>query len=81
MHSRGINDVHGVGELEAVGSAMIEAHERGHDLGEWRLREDRLRLAKCRRCCQLAWIIRLPGEERWRAGGSVLNGHCKERGF
>ena len=80
MHSHSINDVQGVAELEALGSAMIEAHERGHDLGEWRLGEDRMCLASCRHCCQLAWIVRLPGEERWRAGGSVLNRHCEERG-
>ena len=30
-----INDVYVVGELEAAGSAFIEAHERGHDLGDW----------------------------------------------
>src|SRR5829696_4772404 len=36
VHSHGINDLHGVAELEAVGSAMIEAHECGHDLGDWR---------------------------------------------
>jgi hypothetical protein len=32
----GINDVFGVGELEAAGSALIEAYERGHNLGDWR---------------------------------------------
>ena len=81
MHSHGINDLHGVAELEALGSAMIEARECGHDLGDWRLVEDRMRLANCRRCCALAWIVRLPGEETWRAGGSALNGHCEERGY
>jgi hypothetical protein len=35
MDMRGINDVYGVGELEATGSALIEAHERGHDLNDW----------------------------------------------
>jgi hypothetical protein len=35
MNMSGINDVYGVGELEATGSALIEAHERGHDLGDW----------------------------------------------
>jgi hypothetical protein len=30
-----INDVYGVGELEATDSALIEAHVRGHDLGDW----------------------------------------------
>src|SRR5919112_2400464 len=77
MHSHGINDVYGVAELEALGSAMVEAHECGHDLGDWRLVEARMRLANCRRCSWLAWIVRLPGEERWRAGGSALNGHCE----
>jgi hypothetical protein len=35
MDMRGINDVYGAGELEAAGSAFIEAHEGGHDLGDW----------------------------------------------
>jgi hypothetical protein len=80
MHSHGINDVYGVAELEALGSAMIEAHECGHDLGDWRLVEDRMHLANCRRCRGLAWIVRPPGEETWRAGGGALNSHCDERG-
>jgi hypothetical protein len=29
-----INNVYVVGELEATGSAFIEATERGHDLGD-----------------------------------------------
>ena len=29
MNIRGISDVYGVGELEATGSALIEAHETG----------------------------------------------------
>ncbi len=82
MHSHGINDLYGVAELEALGSAMVGAHELGHDLGDWRLVEQhRMRLANCRRCCALAWIVRPPGEETWRAGGSALNAHCEERGF
>jgi len=35
MDMRGINDVYVVGELEAIGSAFIEAHERGNDPGDW----------------------------------------------
>ena len=46
MDMRGINDVYGVGELEATGSALIEAHERGHDLGDWQ----RMRFASSLRC-------------------------------
>jgi hypothetical protein len=79
VHFHGINDVYGVAELEALGSVMVEAHELGHDLGDWRLLEDRMRLANCRRCCGLARIVCLPGEETWRAGGSALNAHCEER--
>ncbi len=52
----------------------------GTTWGIGRLVEDRMRLANCRRCCGLAWIVRLSGEETWRAGGSALNGHCEERG-
>ena len=32
----GTTDVYGVGEREAAGSALIEAYERGHNLGDWR---------------------------------------------
>ena len=32
----GTNDVYGVGEREAAGSALIETYERGHNLGDWR---------------------------------------------
>ena len=46
MDMRGINDVYGVGELEATGSALIEAHECGHDLGDWQ----RMRFAYSLRC-------------------------------
>ena len=81
MHSHDVNDLYGGGELEAHGSVMIEASERGHDLGDWRLVEDLIRLADCRICCALAWIVRAPGEETWRAGGSALNGQCEERGY
>ena len=77
MHSHGINDVDGVAELEALGSAMVGAHELGHDLGDWRLVEDRMRMANCRHCCCLAWIFRPPGEGTWRAGGSALIAHCQ----
>ena len=46
MDMRGINDVYGVGELEVAGSALIEAHERGHDLGDWQ----QMRFAHGLRC-------------------------------
>jgi hypothetical protein len=81
VYSHGIDDVHGVAELEALGNAIIEAHELGHDLGDWRLVDDRMRLANCRRCRGLVWIVRPPGEGTWRAGGSASNGHCEERGY
>jgi hypothetical protein len=81
MHSHGVNELYGVAELEAHGSAMIEARECGHDVGDWRLVEDRMRLANCRLCRALAWIVRPPGDETWRAGGSALKGHCEERGY
>jgi hypothetical protein len=77
MNMSGINDLYGVGELEATGSALIEAHERGHDLGELGPTiGKRMRLAKCRRCGRLVWIVRLPGEETWRVGGNALNAGC-----
>ena len=77
MTLRGINDVYGVGELEATGSALIEAHERGHDLGEWGPTiGKRMRFAKCRRCGRLVWIVRPPGEKTWRVGGNALNTGC-----
>jgi hypothetical protein len=81
MHSHDVTDLCGVGELDAHGSAMIEARECVHDLGDWRLVDDTMRRANCRICCALAWIVRLPGEETWRSGGSALNGHCEERGY
>ena len=77
MHSHGIDDVYGIAELEALGSAMDQAYQCGHDLGDWRLVEDRMRLANCRHCHGLAWVVRPPGEVTWRAGGSALNGHCE----
>ena len=81
MNLRGISDVYGVGELEAAGSALIEGHERGHDLGDWRPTiGKRMRIAKCRRCGRLGWIVRPPGEETWRIGGNALNADCG-RGF
>ena len=81
MHSHGINDVYGVAELEAAGSALIEAHQRGHDLGEWGPTiGERMRIAKCRLCGRVAYTVRPPGEETWRVGGTALNADC-ERGF
>ncbi len=77
MNILGINDVYGVGELEATGSALIEAHERGHDLGEWvPTIAERMRFAKCRLCGRLVWIARPPGVETWRVGGNALNADC-----
>jgi hypothetical protein len=81
MHSQDVTDMCGVSELDVQGSAMIEARECGHDLGDWRLVGNMMRRANCRICCALAWIVRPPDEETWRAGGSALNGHCEERGY
>ena len=58
MHTPGVNDVYGVDELEATGSAVVQAHERGHDLDDWRLIGERMRAASCRLCGRLAWIVR-----------------------
>ena len=81
MNIGGSDGVHGLGELEAAGSALIEAHERAHDLGDWGPTiGERMRIAKCRLCGRLAWIVRLPGEETWRFGGNAFNTAC-ERGF
>jgi hypothetical protein len=41
-----INDVYVVGELEAAGSALIEAHECGQDFGDWQ----QMRFAHGLRC-------------------------------
>ena len=46
----GFNDVFGVGELEAAGSALIEAYERGYNLGDWRPIHERMRIASCKLC-------------------------------
>ena len=81
MSTYSVNDVYGVDELEATGRAVVEAHERGHDLGEWRPINERMRVAGCRLCGQLVWIVRPPGdEETWRVGGNAFNAGC-ERGF
>jgi hypothetical protein len=78
MNIRAISDVYGVSELGAAGSALIEAHERGHDLGEWGPSiGERMRIAKCRLCGRLAWIVRPPDEETWRVGGNALSADCK----
>ncbi len=76
MNMRGIKDVNGMGELEATGSTLIEAHERRHDLGDWGPTMERMRIAKCRLCGRLVWIVRPPGEERWRVGDNALNADC-----
>ena len=79
MNIRGINDVYGAGELEATASALIEAHERGHNLGEWGPTiGERMRLTRCRGCGRLVWIVRLPGVESWRVGGNALNADCAQ---
>ena len=70
------NDVYGVDELEAAGSALIEAYERGHDLGDWRPIHERMRIASSRLCGCLLWIVRPPDEKTWRAGGNALNADC-----
>ena len=57
MSTYGLNDVYGGDELEATGSAMIKAHERGHDLGDWRSIDERMRVAGCRLCGRLVWIV------------------------
>jgi hypothetical protein len=81
MNMNGINDVYGLGELEAAGSALIEAHERGHDLGGWGpTLGERMRIARCRLCGRLVWTVRPPGEKTWRVGGNAFNADC-ERGF
>jgi hypothetical protein len=78
MNICGISDVYGLGELEAAGSALIEAHERGHDLDEWGPTiGERMRFAKCRRCSRVVWIVRLPGEKTWRVGGNAVNADCR----
>lgn len=77
MSTYGLNDVYGANELEATGSAMIEAHERGHDLGDWRSIGERMRVAGCRLCGRLVWIVRPPCEETWRVGGNVLEADCE----
>jgi hypothetical protein len=80
MNTHGINDVSGVGELEAAGSALIEAHERGHDLSEWGPTiGERMRLARCWGCGRLVWIVRPPGVETWHVGGNALNTGCERR--
>ena len=69
MDMRGTNDVYGLGELEATGSALIEAHERGHDLGDWQ----RMRFDYSLRCKKAkdrgTKASRLEGE----SGGAVRN--------
>ena len=78
MHrTYGLHHLHGVGELDAIGTALAKAHERGHDLGEWRIVEDRMRFAVCRLCCRLVWIVRPPGKETWYVDGCAFNADCE----
>jgi len=80
MNMRGIDDVYGVNELEATGRAVIEAHERGHDLGEWRSINEQTRVAGCRHCGRQVWIVCPPDDEKtWRVGGNAFDAGC-ERG-
>jgi len=72
----GTNDVYGVGEREAAGSAFIEAYERGHNLGDWRPIYERMHIASRRLCGCLLWIVRPPDEKTWRAGGKALIAEC-----
>ena len=72
----GTYDVYGVGEREAAGGALIEAYERAHNLGDWRPIHERMRIASCRLCGCLSWIVRPPDEKTWRAGGQALNVEC-----
>jgi hypothetical protein len=76
MSTYEVNDTYGVDELQATGSALIKAYERGHDLGEWHPIEERMRLAGCRRCGRLVWIIQPPDEKTWRVGGNGLTTAC-----
>ena len=59
----GTYDVYGVGEREAAGGALIEAYERAHNLGDWRPIHERMRIASCRLCGCLLWIVRPPDEK------------------
>jgi len=64
-----INDVYGVGELEVAGSALIEAHERGHDLGDWQ----QMRFAYSVRCKKAKDRGTMVSILEGRSGGAVRN--------
>ena len=64
-----INDVYVVGELEATGSALIEAHERGHDLGDWQ----RMRFAYSLRCKKAKYRGTQASILEGESGGAVRN--------
>jgi hypothetical protein len=72
----GLNDMYGTDELEATGRAVFEAHERGHDLGDWRPIHERVRVAACRLCGRLVWIVCSTSEEIWRVGDNAFNADC-----
>ena len=76
MDTTGTNDVYGVGEIEAAGGALIKAHERGHDPGDWRPIHERMRITSCRLCGWLVWIVRPPDKETWRTADNASNADC-----
>jgi hypothetical protein len=69
MDMRVINDVYVVGEIEATGSALIEAHERGHNLGDWQ----RMRFAYGLRCKKAKARGTKASLLEGESGGSVRN--------
>jgi hypothetical protein len=58
MNMTSANDLYGVGEIEAAGSALIEAHEREQDLTDWRPIDEQMRIASRRLSGCLVWSVR-----------------------